>query len=386
MSTSPDPNSYFDDIGHNKGTAVEPGIDLPVAYIHNATDNGGDGGLLIKKEHMPATAIIDPAYFKLTKVRYKDRSMPSGYKEEEVYIANKYHLVLVAYDHDEKGRPNAWLQQNQDRGTEKWCLYVIAGIWQAWGDKPFRIKYQGASNAIRMSEHIRNFNKYVVGEATALKRQANPEALPACQHQFLLPVTHASEIVGADEANSSYACPVQEYLKEGLRITGPRRMGVSTLKRFSDDHEQLKRLYISKLEGGVAKVEQASEWITKYESVAKSVTTGDSDSTGSYGGDHFTEDEQKKATQPQIDKIVEIASSIGAEPSVEIQVLRGGNLLKGGKDDSSMFDLSKSGASILMNHLIESAKKARQAQKEKAEMDQTVSETGMVPANDAIPF
>src|SRR5689334_1718046 len=94
---------------------------------------------------------------------------------------------------------------------------------------------------------MRNFDRYVVGEATRIIKMQDPNAPAATRNQFLLPVMHAPRFVG-QPPDASWACPIVEYEEEGLRTdANGRRSGVSTLKKYADDQELLKALFLPRL-------------------------------------------------------------------------------------------------------------------------------------------
>lgn len=353
----PDMDAFFDDSGHTAETEVKHRPTLAYAYIHNGKDEQGQGGLYIKRENLPEDVTPDPNYFKEVSVAHRDTDAPSGVRREQGFLADKYHLILLGFDHDENGYPRMW--KNPDDNFKP-VFFVYAIIWQAFSRiRPFRIKYQGWANALRMQTHVANFDRYIVGEATRIKiesakQRGEENVLPACFNQFLLPVRHEPEMVGRGSA-TSWACPVQELVKDHtLKVAANgRRNGISTLKMYADDWEQLKKLYVPKLTNGVERVTLAADWVRIYGAQAKLVSSDKQTDAA-----HFSDDDELLADKTQIEKISELATGLQIDPDKEIQVLRGANTLKGGSESVTIFDLTKIGAATLISHLSEMVRQA----------------------------
>jgi len=335
-------DSYFGDEGRHDKAAVEARLELPIIYIHNDKDSKGEnGGLFIPDSQVPDDAIIDEKYAKRLVIDHLDEDSPGGFKRQEGWILPNYHLTVVAFDHDDRG-PVAWTSEQ----SGKVAFYLIAGIWQFWSpSKPFRIKYSGKSNGYRMCAHVRNFLRYVVGAATAEHKRKNPTAKSLSYNQFLLPVKHRPMLVGKSP-DVSWACPVQDLEERGLRTTKDGRTGVSTLKMFADNLDELKKLYIPKKNDGSERIKTIVEWIDTYGGMVKELSSSKAAEAG-----HFTEDADKLATDAQMERIKELAEKVDQDPDVELAVLRGAGQLKGGTDDSTIFNLTQAGASILIDHL-----------------------------------
>lgn len=341
-----------DNVGQSKNQ-------FPWAQIHNdKAGSGKNGGLFLRKDVVAPDTIVDEKQFKVTTLTFEDGN---DEVEELGWISQAYHLGLLAFDHTTNGMPKCW---KDERG--KWCLTILCTIKEAFSEGiPFKITYKGTS-AIRIANLIRSFDQLVIGKATALKQKANSKATSVCRHQMWLPVTHTKEKVGY-EPNTSWACPVQDIDKATEKVSRKpdgkvQRTGVSVLKAYSDDLSKLRSLFVGLDEAGKARMMLMTDWVGAYAKDAVKIFDQEGNVVGGVqpspfgqnapsGRADFATSDNDRITEKQINYVEQLAIGAGLDTNEEIQVLRGANQMFGGEDTSVVSDLSRAGASKLIEHL-----------------------------------
>lgn len=358
-------NDFLDglDEGHVEGQGIDAVNRFPYGQLWNAANNRGiGGGLFIKlAENAPPDLQVVKEVFKDKTLVFDDNGND---KEEAGVVSSNYHIGLLGCSSDEKGRPRTW----KDPRSGKIVFTVLCVIREAYsGTTPFKINYKGVS-AIRMANLVRSFDSFVVGQATKLRRERNPEATKACRHQFWLPVSHDREQVGQGK-DVSWAAPVQDLIKDTVREDRTdgkyTRTGVSVLKKFSDQDKIDDLLSLAIVQGkddekGLEVVKKLAKWVVEYKDVLKVVGGGEGQARTEFSSrPHFTTVEEEKASEKQQNFLLRLCKQHSLDWYSEAMILVGSGKLTNppeGYEDLPIEEffgiLSKSGISVIIDHII----------------------------------
>jgi hypothetical protein len=359
--------------GYVPGEGVEARERFPFAQVHNAKEaRGVGGGLFFKtRENAPKDLVIQDENgvgFKPITIVFDNQQ---GEIEEPGFIASQYHLGIIGCSVDENGRPNVY----KDARNNVWTFNVLCVIKEAFSNTtPIKISYKG-TNAFRMQNAVRSFDNFVVGTATKLRKERNPNADPACRHQFWLPIKHEREQVGQGETKS-WACPIQDLVKETVRITTePKytRTGLSVLKRYTEpenitDLGKLAIYHGKNDQEGLALVQKLAKWVVEYKDVLKAfesyvprAASGSSFERRDFGQGsmpHFADSPNQLATEKQQNFLLRLCKDNSVDWYEELQFLVGANKLANLpeaydslKPEELFGLLSKSGMSVLIDQV-----------------------------------
>jgi len=351
-----------------EGTGIESKRRFPYAQIHNAKDNrGADGGLFIQTaDNLPTDTVFeldeeDNPIFRSKTITFDDGS--GGDSSQEGVLSPFYHLSIIACSANANGNPTTYKDQNGKITFTVLCVIKEAKSLSA----PLKINYRGVS-AIRMRQHVHNFDNLVLGTANQLRRRpngGNADAKALARFQMWCPVRHDREQLGQGK-NISWACPVQDLIKSTVRESRPddgkyTRTGVSILREFAsfsiEEEATWKVAELSVNDADLLKT--LMKWAVEFKDELKGEATSNQTNGGwSNSMPHFADTNEQLASPSAINLILRLAEERDTDWFKELMYLEALGSIRNAPEDYQSQDpnhlismLSKAGAHIIIESL-----------------------------------